>query len=215
MLSWGSKAFLWDISCLWVEKNLVGEPVKRTRLHAESSCWPQMFRPGLRAGTRRQREGILRHLGPGLKIALQNYHASHLPNTPFIYLFIYKKKKKKKVFFFWPHSMSCGILIPWPGRDRTLTPCIGSRVLNHCITREVPAALLGHTLNISEMWCFCLQKTRLSKPKILFLKWLKALNYISRTEKIDSNSLSPCLCICPAVCLIGGWEATWLTPLHN
>ena len=171
MLSWGSKAFLWDISCLWVEKNLVGELVKRAQLHAESSCWPQMLRPGLRAGTRWQREGIPRqkwHLGPGLKIALQNYPASHLPNTPCIYLFIYFLKK---IFlFFWPHSMACGILIPWPGRDRTLTPCIGSRVLNHCIAREVPAALLGHTLNISEMWCFCLQKTRLSKPKILFLK---------------------------------------------
>ena len=50
-------------------------------------------------------------------------------------------------------------------RDRTLAPCIGSRVLNHCIARKVPAAC---TLSISEMWCFCLQKTRLSKSKILF-----------------------------------------------
>ena len=83
------------------------------------------------------------------------------PTLPvFIYLCI------KNFFLFWA-TLHCMWDFDSLTRDRTLTPCIRSRVLNHCITREVPAAC---TLNISEMWCFCLQKTRLSKPKILFLK---------------------------------------------
>ena len=39
--------------------------------------------------------------------------------------------------FFWPHSMACGILVPWPGiESRPLA--VGAQSPNHWTTREFP-----------------------------------------------------------------------------
>ena len=39
--------------------------------------------------------------------------------------------------FLWPHSVACGISVPWPGIEATL-PAVEVRSLSHRTAREVP-----------------------------------------------------------------------------
>ena len=67
-------------------------------------------------------------LGSPVHIPLLVSFASHNPNH-FIFIFIYLF-----IFKFWPHCVSCGILLPQPRIDPA-SPALGAWSLNHWTTR--------------------------------------------------------------------------------
>ena len=54
--------------------------------------------------------------------------------NPFLYFYFLFKK------LFWPHCMSCGILVPWPGIE-PMSLAVEAQSLNHWTTREVSTTL--------------------------------------------------------------------------
>ena len=54
--------------------------------------------------------------------------------NPFLYFYFLFKK------LFWPHCMSCGILVSWPGIE-PMSPAVEAQSLNHWTTREVSTTL--------------------------------------------------------------------------
>ena len=54
--------------------------------------------------------------------------------NPFLYFYFLFKK------LFWPHCMSCGILVSWPGTE-PMSPAVEAQSLNYWNTREVSTTL--------------------------------------------------------------------------
>ena len=56
----------------------------------------------------------------------------------FIYVFLFVNVT---LFIYWPHSMVCGILVPWPGME-PMPPAGEAQSLNYLTTRKVPELML-------------------------------------------------------------------------
>ena len=86
---------------------------------------------------------------------------------------LYIQTLVQTLYFFWPHSVTCGILVPWPGIE-PVSPTVGAGSVKHWTAREAP-----------RLWLLNLEKEKVWERE--FRGWMRCGLHLPWAMRIYSK----------------------------